>query len=51
LDVSGIAYHFGGGGHAAAAGADIEGSLAEVKRRVIHETHKLLGNLTKEMGV
>ncbi len=43
-DVSGIAYQFGGGGHAAAAGADIEGSLADVKRRVIHETHKLLGN-------
>ncbi|MDY6873224.1 MAG: bifunctional oligoribonuclease/PAP phosphatase NrnA [Chloroflexota bacterium] len=42
LDVSGIAFKFGGGGHAAAAGADIEGSLQEVRGRVIDETRKLL---------
>lgn len=50
IDVSGIAYQFGGGGHAAAAGADIEGELAEVKHRVIQETLKLLENnsLNKE---
>lgn len=44
LDVSGIAFEFGGGGHAAAAGADIDGSLEDVKQRVIIETKKLLAN-------
>ena len=42
LDVSGIAFEFGGGGHAAAAGADISGTLEEVTERVIIETKKLL---------
>lgn len=41
-DVSGIAYQFGGGGHAAAAGADIEGNLADVKQHVIQETFRFL---------
>jgi len=41
LDVSGIAYQFGGGGHAAAAGADIVGTLTSVQQRVIHATHQL----------
>jgi len=42
LDVSGIAFAFGGGGHAAAAGADIEGSLADVQKRVLRKTRELL---------
>lgn len=42
LDVSGIAFEFGGGGHAAAAGADVTGSLEEVKDRVLEQTLKLL---------
>ena len=42
IDVSKIAFEFGGGGHAAAAGADIDGTLEEVKKRVIIETEKLL---------
>ena len=42
LDVSGVAFNFGGGGHAAAAGADISGSLDDVKHRVIIETKELL---------
>ena len=42
LDVSGIAFAFGGGGHAAAAGADIEGSLADVQKRVLSKTRELL---------
>lgn len=42
LDVSEIAFKFGGGGHAAAAGADMDGSLEDVKKRVIIDTHKLL---------
>ena len=40
LDVSGIAAQFGGGGHASAAGADIKGSLEEVKNMVLAETHR-----------
>lgn len=51
LDVSGIAYQFGGGGHAAAAGADIQGSLSDVQERVIQETLKLLDNKSQESGV
>jgi phosphoesterase RecJ-like protein len=35
VDVSKLALSFGGGGHARAAGCTVEGSLAEVKERVI----------------
>jgi phosphoesterase RecJ-like protein len=38
LDVSKIAMVFKGGGHRAAAGADIPGDLAEIKKRVLAET-------------
>jgi phosphoesterase RecJ-like protein len=38
FDVSGIALGFGGGGHKAAAGADLAGSLEEVEARVIAAT-------------
>ena len=41
IDVSGIATQFGGGGHAAAAGADVNGSLEDVQKHVILETKKL----------
>jgi len=44
LDVSRIAGQFGGGGHAAAAGAEITGSLEEVQASVLAETEKLLQN-------
>ncbi len=47
MDVSGIAFDFGGGGHAAAAGADIEGALEDVMEDVIIETRKLLENNRK----
>lgn len=42
IDVSPIATHFGGGGHAAAAGADVEGSLEEVKESAIARTKQML---------
>ncbi len=42
IDVSPIATHFGGGGHAAAAGADVEGSLEDVKNCVIQSTKQML---------
>jgi len=42
VDVSQVAKHFNGGGHAAAAGADIEGSLIEVQKEVLKKTGELL---------
>lgn len=42
VDVSGLARSFGGGGHQAAAGADIEGELQEVKTRVLQATRQML---------
>jgi len=42
VDVSQVAKHFNGGGHAAAAGADIEGSLTEVQREVLLKTREML---------
>jgi bifunctional oligoribonuclease and PAP phosphatase NrnA len=40
LDVSEIAQKFGGGGHKAAAGADIKGKLDEVLKAVIADTRR-----------
>lgn len=42
VDVSQVAKHFKGGGHAAAAGADIEGSLHEVRSEALKKTRDLL---------
>jgi len=42
VDVSGVARSFGGGGHQAAAGADIAGELQEVKTRVLQATRQML---------
>lgn len=42
IDVSPVAKHFKGGGHAAAAGADIEGTLAEIQPEVLKKTQELL---------
>lgn len=44
MDVSQVAHHFGGGGHRAAAGAMISGSLQEVQAEVVNTTQKLLFN-------
>lgn len=43
IDVSAIAKHFNGGGHAAAAGADIPGTLSEVQPLVLMTTREMLG--------
>jgi phosphoesterase RecJ-like protein len=43
FDVSNVAKHFGGGGHAAAAGADIHGALVEIQPIVLKTTKELLG--------
>lgn len=43
IDVSPIAKYFKGGGHAAAAGADIPGALSEVQSIVLKTTREMLG--------
>ncbi len=42
VDVSKVAKHFNGGGHAAAAGADIPGTLNEVQSLVLQTTREML---------
>jgi bifunctional oligoribonuclease and PAP phosphatase NrnA len=42
IDVSPIAKFFGGGGHAAAAGADVDGTLDEVQTKVLRKTQETL---------
>lgn len=42
INVSPIAKSFGGGGHAAAAGADIPGSLEDIQPRVLAATREML---------
>ena len=42
VDVSIVAKHFGGGGHAAAAGADIPGTLSEIQPLVLKTTKEML---------
>jgi phosphoesterase RecJ-like protein len=44
LDVSRLALKFGGGGHPAAAGADIVGDLEEVQDRILAETRAFLAS-------
>jgi phosphoesterase RecJ-like protein len=42
IDVSVLAFQFGGGGHAAAAGADVSGSLTEVRECILSTTRTYL---------
>jgi phosphoesterase RecJ-like protein len=42
IDVSQVAKHFKGGGHAAAAGADIPGRLNEIQQLVLKTTQEML---------
>jgi len=43
IDVSPVAKHFKGGGHFAAAGADIPGALTDIQRVVLKTTEEMLG--------
>ena len=43
VDVSRVAKHFNGGGHAAAAGADIPGKLSDIQPLVLRTTRDMLG--------
>ena len=45
IDVSQLACQFGGGGHKAAAGAEVNGTLVEVKERILRATHESLRSL------
>ena len=42
FDVAQIALHFGGGGHKAAAGADVPGTLEEIQSKVLDATRAIL---------
>jgi phosphoesterase RecJ-like protein len=42
IDVSAIALKFGGGGHPSAAGAEVEGSLDDVRQRILLETRQMM---------
>ena len=44
VDVSKVARQFNGGGHKAASGAELSGSLTEVRERVLAATRKILNN-------
>jgi phosphoesterase RecJ-like protein len=45
FDVSEIAQHFGGGGHKAAAGADVIGNLGELLVKVLADTKKSMNHV------
>ncbi len=47
LDVSRIAYQFGGGGHPTAAGAEIAGTMEEVQTAVLAATEAMLNGKPK----
>lgn len=59
LDISGLALQFGGGGHPAAAGAEMSGGLDDVQQRVLQATQTFLdqaappngGNHTAAKGI
>lgn len=42
IDVSELALNFGGGGHPAAAGAEISGELEQIRESVVTATHELI---------
>jgi phosphoesterase RecJ-like protein len=49
LDVSRIASHFHGGGHKAAAGAEVAGTLAEVQETVLAASREIIANSPKKI--
>lgn len=51
VNVSGIALSLGGGGHPAAAGADLHGSLSEVKEKVLKITLDYLESLESDSEI
>ncbi len=51
FDVSQIALKFGGGGHAAAAGADIAGTLEAVEKQVLDATRAMLTQIYQRSNI
>jgi len=47
IDVSTLASSFGGGGHTAAAGADVPGNLDDVMREVLMRSKAYLQNMIR----
>ncbi|HWQ83301.1 MAG TPA: bifunctional oligoribonuclease/PAP phosphatase NrnA [Anaerolineales bacterium] len=45
IDITPLALQYGGGGHPAASGADVEGSLAEVEAKVLQSTRNFLRSI------
>lgn len=45
LDISALAHSLGGGGHPAAAGADVKGTLPEVQEKILDMTQKYLNQV------
>jgi phosphoesterase RecJ-like protein len=45
VDCNALARQFGGGGHKAAAGAFVEGSLSEVRDRVLTPVRQAMGGV------
>lgn len=45
LDITPLALQYGGGGHPAAAGADVEGSLVDVEAKVLQSTRQYLQSI------
>lgn len=45
FDITPLALQYGGGGHPAAAGADVEGSLTEVEAKVLQSTRNYLKSI------
>lgn len=50
-DVAAVAQQFGGGGHRAAAGADIEGTIENVRSKVLTETKLYLDRVRNERNL
>ena len=48
IDITPLAMQYGGGGHPAAAGADIEGSLADVEAKVLQSTRQYLKQIEEQ---
>jgi phosphoesterase RecJ-like protein len=44
IDVSKIAFFYGGGGHASASGAEIKGRLEDIQEIVLDKTKSLIMN-------
>jgi len=44
VDVADLAHRFGGGGHKRAAGASLEGSIADVQRQVLGAARQYLAS-------